>query len=376
MYRIIVVDDEPIIRSVLAKKVEENSEIAAIVGVLADGQEALKWLDAHYADICITDVRMPNLNGLQLIERINERFPWMSCIVVSSYDDFDYVKQSLQLQVIDYVLKPVDSQDLRRVLQQAVSGLEKRRHDEAARLLLRMMPNHLEMLKQWRELLASLQTERLPQLIIDTLEMLEEWAKERWDLLPHLAVQWIGVLAEGLCKESQTEAHQRFQYILQENREWANYPARRMNRMCAVYQLELGARKLADWMQGEKNRQGRRIISQVKAFIHDHYAEKITLQEIADAVSMSRTYLASLFKQETGMTVLNYLVKVRMEKARELLLNTPMKIYEITLAVGYEDSIYFSKLFREYFGLNPMEYKKRMVRQTIEERESQSESEI
>ncbi|CAM3609082.1 DUF2961 domain-containing protein [Marinicrinis lubricantis] len=101
-------------------------------------------------------------------------------------------------------------------------------------------------------------------------------------------------------------------------------------------------------------------VEQVKRYVQEHYAKKIHLQDVADAVSMSRTYISNLFKQQTGMTIWNYLVAVRMQHARDMLLRSSMKSYEVAMRVGYENSIHFSKLFREHFGLNPMEFKRKM----------------
>lgn len=360
MNRVLIVDDEPIIRLSLAKKVKECDETAIVAGTAADGQEALKWLGGHFADLCITDVKMPNMNGLELIRSIKTSYPWMHCIVVSSYDDFSYVKQSLELNVIDYILKPVDTTELRRVLKKAMAEMSRNRKDAAARLLLNKLPHHRDMLERWLKAAETLLVEKIPLLIVDTLDMLESWVQRQYHLLPELATQWLGVVYETLLKECRYEPAALPAEIRATFEMLTHAQLRTYFRVCAVHDLERGACQLIARMQEERNRKGSRIVAQVKEYVEKHYAGRITLQDVADALGISRTYLASLFKQETGMTFLNYLVSVRMEKARELLLNTPMKVYEITSSVGYENSIHFAKLFKEYFGLNPMEYKKRM----------------
>ncbi len=358
MISFLIVDDEPLIRMSLTKKIEEYAASAAVVGTAADGAEALAWLEGHYADVCVTDVRMPNMDGLELIDRMKEKYPWMTSIVVSSYDDFGYVKRSLRLGVVDYVLKPVDSADLKLVLDKTISELHQSRDLKASRLMVNRLPQYKEMIDRWSEQMRSLLTEQHPLLVVDTLEMLEEAAENRHYLLPHLAVQWLRVMSDMLTPGSDAstqggDADGELAHLLKED-------MRRYYRLSAVHRLETGARALAGRMLAQRNKQGTRMVSAVKQYIHEHYAERITLQEVADAVSMSRTYLASLFKQETGMTILHYVVLVRMEEAKKLLLTTPMKVYEISASVGYEDSIHFSKLFKDHYGLNPLEYKKRL----------------
>ena len=361
MKRILIVDDEPIIRLSLAKKAGESDPAAVVVGVASDGREALDWLDSHYADLCITDVKMPVMNGLELIRAIREQYPWMSCIVVSSYDEFEFVKRSMELDVIDYVLKPVDTAELKKVMAKAFADIERSRRDEAARLLIAKMPLHRDMLDRWVQTLDALLAEQVPMLIVDTIGMMETWAEGRLHLLPELAYGWLDVVHETLLKEDRNDPEPDVPEDIR--KQFETLPRDRLRtwfRVCAAGVLERGAGRLIERVRRQRSMKGSRLIAQVKAYVDKHYAERITLQDVADALLVSRTYLASQFKQETGMTFLNYLVSVRMEKARELLLNTPMKVYEITASVGYENTIHFSKLFREYYGLNPMEYKKRM----------------
>ncbi|OUM93806.1 MAG: hypothetical protein A9Z00_02500 [Thermobacillus sp. ZCTH02-B1] len=361
MKRILIVDDEPIIRLSLAKKAGACGEGAVVAGVASDGREALDWLEAHYADLCITDVKMPVMNGLELIRAIRERHPWMRCVVVSSYGEFEFVKRSLELDVVDYVLKPVDSDELEKVMSRAFAEIDRSRRDEAARLLIGKLPLHRDMLERWVQTMETLQSGQVPLLVVDTLAMMEDWLDGRYHLLPELAGGWLDVVHETLFKESRCEPDPAVPGEIAKSFErLERNRVRTWFRASAAGVLEAGAVRLIDCAAKRRSLKGSRLIAQVKEYVDKHYAERITLQDVADALMVSRTYLASQFKQETGMTFLNYLVSVRMERARELLLNTPMKVYEITSSVGYEDTIHFSRLFREYYGLNPMEYKKRM----------------
>lgn len=99
-------------------------------------------------------------------------------------------------------------------------------------------------------------------------------------------------------------------------------------------------------------------ITAVKRYVEDHFSEKVTLEVVADTVYLNPAYLAALFKKETGMTFLDYLTSVRVEKSKVLLCDIKLNLSQITRAVGYNDSKYFTKLFIKYTGIKPLEYRK------------------
>jgi two-component system response regulator YesN len=101
-----------------------------------------------------------------------------------------------------------------------------------------------------------------------------------------------------------------------------------------------------------------KIISEAKQFIRNNYQNRIEISEIAQIVYLSPTYLGLLFKKQTGQTFHEYLIDVRMEKAKELLIGFKLNIKEISHLTGYRDVKYFSKLFQKHVGLKPTEYRK------------------
>ncbi|MEH7097684.1 helix-turn-helix domain-containing protein [Neobacillus vireti] len=96
-----------------------------------------------------------------------------------------------------------------------------------------------------------------------------------------------------------------------------------------------------------------------KAWIMENLGNNITIDKIAKIVHMNPTYFCEYFKNQTGETVLDFVTKARIEKAKELLLSTDLKIYDISQQVGYNDTKYFSKLFRKHFGEVPSKYKEK-----------------
>jgi len=104
------------------------------------------------------------------------------------------------------------------------------------------------------------------------------------------------------------------------------------------------------------------IIRKTREFIRTNYKKKIKLVDISKAVSLSPYYLSHIFKKETESTLLEYLIKVRIEEAKRLLENTLWNTTQISFEVGYSDQSYFCKVFKKSEDLSPSDYRKRMKR--------------
>ena len=92
-------------------------------------------------------------------------------------------------------------------------------------------------------------------------------------------------------------------------------------------------------------------------YIDKNYQEDINLNKISNYVSLSKNYFCNIFKKETGMTIWDYLIRIRMEEAKKMLLETEQKTYEISERVGYDDPSYFGRLFKKYTGFTPIEFR-------------------
>ncbi|MDF2922804.1 MAG: hypothetical protein K0R57_1718 [Paenibacillaceae bacterium] len=111
------------------------------------------------------------------------------------------------------------------------------------------------------------------------------------------------------------------------------------------------------WVQEKRSGRSSNVIERIRTFIEERYADNLTIADIAGYVYLSQTYVSLLFRQETGETIYEYLMKVRIEKAKELLRDPRTKFYEVCNAVGYTDPSYFSKLFKKITGLTPSAYR-------------------
>ena len=92
-------------------------------------------------------------------------------------------------------------------------------------------------------------------------------------------------------------------------------------------------------------------------YIEKNYRENINLNKISNYVSLSKNYFCNIFKKEVGITIWDYLIRIRMEEARRMLLETDLKTYDISEKTGYDDPSYFGRLFKKYTGFTPTEYR-------------------
>ena len=116
MYRVILADDEEIIREGVARAVGWEALGLLLVAVAQDGEDALAQAKDLRPDIIITDIRMPRMDGLDLIRALREQQPNCKIVILTGHSEFDYARTALQLEVSDYLLKPVELMPLCRVL--------------------------------------------------------------------------------------------------------------------------------------------------------------------------------------------------------------------------------------------------------------------
>lgn len=124
MYHILVVDDEKLMRTYLANSIPSFSEKFQVNGIAKDGSEAIELLKKQHFEVVITDIKMPEVDGLSLAKYIADNFPDVIVIIISGYDDFEYARSAIQYRVTDYLLKPLVDQNLILLLESIAARLE------------------------------------------------------------------------------------------------------------------------------------------------------------------------------------------------------------------------------------------------------------
>lgn len=134
-FSLLVVEDEELIRRNLIKKIRENAPDFLVVGEADNGRAALDAVDEFHPDVVVTDIRMPILDGLELIKQLYFGYPDIKVIIVSGYDEFAYAQSAIQFGVKEYLLKPVSSEELRKILTRLYILLEKEHQEFDERYL-------------------------------------------------------------------------------------------------------------------------------------------------------------------------------------------------------------------------------------------------
>ncbi|WP_159888413.1 response regulator [Paenibacillus puerhi] len=145
MLKIAIVDDEERIRLGLSKVIMKASADYEIVGSFANGMDALQNLTHLEVDVVITDIQMPALNGLELIEQLQHIKPALAFVVISGYSEFEYARQALRFGVSEYLLKPVNKQELYSALErlhEAVRTVQRRQQNERTEALKKLLDIH------------------------------------------------------------------------------------------------------------------------------------------------------------------------------------------------------------------------------------------
>lgn len=135
MYKVLVADDNALIRKSIIKRVPWKLLDMECVGEAENGKETADLILQMRPDIVITDIKMPVADGFFAIEKTRSLFPDIQFIIISGYDDFAYLKQSIQLQVLNYILKPIDTEELISSLKKAAERCSESRADSASRQL-------------------------------------------------------------------------------------------------------------------------------------------------------------------------------------------------------------------------------------------------
>jgi two-component system response regulator YesN len=502
MVNIVVVDDEERIRKGLAKLITQAGSEFNITGIFSGAQELLSKIEELPVDLVITDIKMPMMNGLELIETLQYRYPNIKVAIVSGFDDFTFARQALRFGVEEYLLKPVDKVELEQLLHKVRVKLELEKlqesvtQDDQIKLLLfndtETLPKHLrleacrelELKPQFQEPFAVFVLRGKPQLTLEQMEAvtsgwLSKWKMLEWNdrivlivginssehadrvkelgqtLLHRLPVVYEGRLGCSDVFQGTTwlrKAYRQGDYALQHawydtgKRAFADY-ARISSKNSSLTHLfvlldsefkiemsvsdykraqdavhlwfrecitlmpnwselqegcetvlalirryspehgsgqEITAERISacepekytdketfmSFFLGEvdrqfhklqETRQESRVIETVKQYIHQHFAEELELNRLAEEVFLTPSYLSKLFKTETGETITDFLISVRIDRAKDWLREkNALKTYEVGEKVGYADPAYFNKVFKKVVGCTPKEFKDRV----------------
>ncbi len=365
MYKILIADDKKIERRgimMLIKKFNLPFETAEA----ENGHEALDYIKDNNIDILFTDIRMPFMDGLELIAQAKELRPGIKSIIFSAYSDFEYTKRAIENKCDHYMLKPIDVDEFLEVMYKVVMELENKRQNLSEEN--EMIKNIIRFDNNYKFLNSSTSSDE-QKLINDIFELIEK--KELGSLSTAIEamfeeMQSRNVLSMLYVKQIIIEIIKRL-YVYLKNDDKKNimeFVSKTIScsTMDGVREFtvktidEICDKIIAASSDGENKN---KIIEFVLNYIHSDYMEDISLEQVAEKVSLSPGYFSKVFKKEVGQGFVKYLTAYRLERAKEKLTEGNMKIIDICKSVGIPDLSYFCFVFRKETGLSPDEYRKK-----------------
>ena len=399
-----IVDDEEIVLPGLARFVKWEKYGFQVAGTAASGEEALSILGKKPIDLIFMDIRMPQMTGLELLKLVKEQYSQTKCVILSGYSDFSYAQEAIRNGASDYLTKPVVLKDIETLLERLSSEFTHQQKESLIHtnrmeaLLLSAVKGYshidphrydLPNLKQWYGLSMILKNKTFSQMEIDekkhhvqpppcstsssplddelsSLFALLPWESDTsFDSLTALLEQLCFGLKEWSCGASSLKyGFGELQEGWEESRKAQLFHQTKPTDSIILYSnikqnlacTPTPALDISREVPDEKNI-NKDVIQEIQNFICCHYAENISLNSLADSFILHPNYLSRLFKEKTGHNFVEYLTEIRMEKVKELLRSSNKKIIEICDMTGYDNPRYFSKVFKQYTGMTPREYR-------------------
>lgn len=341
MYKILLADDFAVFRKQIKRmKLWEKETEFEICSEASDGDEALKMLRADSFDVLLTDIKMPKMTGIELLQAVKDEGLCGCVVLLSEYTDFEYARQGLIMGAFDYIVKPMDEEKLASMLARCRGFLQTRTDTEypefEERAVIGALTGAGELdakLKLFTDAvykISSGNAMKAGEIFLRAAKSIYAAAEEQFP--------WIGyVLGDITIFEESIVRYEEFPMM---SAAFEKY-------MRGIY---LAAAKYA---LGKSE-----LVKRACAYVMEHSSEKLTLGDAARECFSNKTYLSHVFKVETGMSFVDYVSMVKCERAKKMIRETDLKIFEIADRLGYEDSEYFSRSFKSGVGMSPSEYKR------------------
>ena len=424
MYKVLLVDDEYMITEGLKRLIPFDKWDMEVVATANHADDALDYVREHPVDIVISDVNMPDKTGLEMIGEMKELLPNAYYILLSGYQEFDYVKKAMNLNVVDYLVKPVDKVELERLLEKIASQLGEQSHEPeilSQQLDEEAFKAHLSQKENWW---IGLSKEKQGNFVIPYYVLGQDWqivlADQEFEgllVMPFEAPYQVNfekwkfnvekALFYGTVNLDQSESlfsyyepiyrviiQGNLQQIIEELTLLEKIVIENTPRVSITKQLftqfvmdvfhlfeHLKADDMTDIV---KNIHAITTFEDLVAYTKEtltsffgqyrmnenvvsvlevigrDYKKELSLKDISKDLFINPVYLGQLIKKETNSTFAELLNKQRIKAAQQLLLSTNDSIEDICYTVGYSNVGYFYKVFRKLCGKSPKAYRKQV----------------
>lgn len=424
MYKVLLVDDEYMITEGLKRLIPFDKWDMEVVATANHADDALDYVREHPVDIVISDVNMPDKTGLEMIQEMKDLLPDAYYILLSGYQEFDYVKKAMNLSVVDYLVKPVDKVELGHLLEKIVIQLrEKVQEPEilSQQLDEEAFKTHLTQKENWW---IGLSKEKQGDFVIPYYVLGQDWqivlADQEFEgllVMPFEAPYQINfekwkrdvekTLFYGSVNLDQSESlfsyyEPIYRVIIQGNLQQIideltllekivleNTPRVSITKQLFT-QFVMDVFHLFEHLKADdmtdivKNIHAITTFEDLVAYTKEtltsffgqyrmnenvvsvlevigrDYQKELSLKDISKDLFINPVYLGQLIKKETNSTFAELLNKQRIKAAQQLLLSTNDSIEDICYTVGYSNVGYFYKVFRKLCGKSPKAYRKQV----------------
>lgn len=416
MLKLLIADDEAYVREYMKTVLDWESMGITICGCARDSAEAIEIAEKEMPDMALLDINMPEMDGLELTERLLKMAPDLVMAFVTGYSEFEYARKALQLGAEEYILKPFSPEELESAVRRLKMKIEKRvqercdsRKDREVlrESLLREILTSRDFLNiaDWKERMKRVGI-RFPygcflaaQMEIHFTDQIQEpdlglWKfsirniLEEYPVIPDTVLyvadggaQKISLLMNG-TKESLSLLNLKqyfedvqkaiWEYLkllvtigvgeTKESLERLYDSVREGEKACRVQEFQ-GTGKLYFYteVQAERkkpsSRRAQEIIRAVEEAIRENYQEPdLNVEKIAELVFLDASYIRRIFSKYRGCTVVDFLTEYRMQEAKKLLQAGKLSVSQAAEQVGYMDPGYFTKCFKKHFGVTPSNY--------------------
>lgn len=338
MYRMILVDDEPWALTGLEEILPWEEYGFTICARCTSATQALKEIARQRPDVVCTDIRMPCISGIELISQVRERLGQdVEFIIISAYSDFEVARKAINYGAAGYILKPLEQEDVAVTFLRLKSRLDQKRSSNPLTLDI----DNPEALSAAGASLPASPGGELRCFAVVTpgqYALPQEWSPVPIKLAGMKHPVWF-CTADPQSLPS-----------LPDGSGWS---------LASMDGQQLGSmlREALAAFNGGFTYSSHPVIAGVQVYLGENFGQNITLGHLAAHFFLSETYLCELFKKNTGCTVLNFLIQIRLHNACLLLGESDMSIKEIAAAVGFNDYSYFGRIFRRKTGKTPDQYR-------------------
>ena len=387
MYKVFLAEDEIVVREGIRNNIPWDKISYTLTGEAPDGEIALSMLQDIKPDILITDIRMPFMDGLALSRIVKKTFPWIKIIILSGHDEFEYAREAISIGVDEYLLKPVSAQEMLKTMDKLAKKIDEEKEEllSIANLKARIRSaNESSLIKgdnAFEEGSGKDSFDPAELLNFDGDMFLTKLKYASKKDIDSIVGEYIAMLGNNWARNEEAEGNPLLIYFLfgeiiisaskiaeslgGDIRKIVPFSLNRENikeitGSHAVFSEKVKSllSSLIEFRDSHTGGRYQSVIVKAREYIDSNFsATDISLYSTAAHVGISPNHLSTVFAQETGENFIEYLTRVRIERAKLLLKTTAMKSVDIASETGFSDPHYFSYIFKKNTGLSPREWR-------------------